>query len=169
MPREPRAVSIHELLLHGFTAETLSLEVRCSKGTYIRTLVEDIAGALGTCAHVTVLRRLAVGPFGLGSTMHGLAELELAAQASTAALDSLLLPVDSAVAHWPKAELTGDAAWYFAKGQPVFVPGAPTAGCLRVYAAQRFLGVGEIMDDGRLAPKRLLNLPGPAPETAVSP
>ena len=169
VPREPRAVTIHELMLQGYTTETLSLEVRCSKGTYIRTLVEDVAEALGTCAHVTVLRRLAVGPFGLGSAMHGLAELEAAAQAGSAALDGLLLPVDSAVAHWPKAELAGDAAWYFAKGQPVFVPGAPTAGRLRVYAAQRFLGVGEIISDGRLAPKRLLNLPSQGPETAVSP
>lgn len=169
VPREPRAVTIHELVLKGFTTEALSLEVRCSKGTYIRTLVEDVAQALGTCAHVTVLRRLAVGPFGLGSAMHGLAELELAAQGGTAALDALLQPVDSALAHWPKADLAGDAAWYFAKGQPVFVPGAPTAGRLRVYAAQRFLGVGEIISDGRLAPRRLLNLPAPGPETAVSP
>ena len=169
VPREPRAVTIHELLLKGQSADTLDLEVRCSKGTYIRTLVEDLAEALGTCAHVTVLRRLAVGPFGLGSTMHGLAELEQVAQGGPAALDALLLPVDSAVAHWPKAELAGDAAWYFAKGQPVFVPGAPTAGRLRVYSARRFLGVGEIQSDGRLAPKRLLNLPDAGPENAVAP
>ncbi len=169
VPRDARSVIIHELLLKGQTADTLSLEVRCSKGTYIRTLVEDIAEALGTCSHVTVLRRLAVGPFGLGTPMHGLADLEQAAEAGSAALDALLLPVDSAVAHWPKAELGGDAAWYFAKGQPVFVPGAPTAGRLRVYAAQRFLGVGEIISDGRLAPKRLLNLPGAGPESAVAP
>ncbi|HEV2111787.1 MAG TPA: tRNA pseudouridine(55) synthase TruB [Gammaproteobacteria bacterium] len=169
VPRAPRAVTIHELALKGFTADVLSLEVRCSKGTYIRTLVEDVAQALGTCAHVTVLRRLAVGPFGLGSAMHGLADLELVAQGGSEALDTLLLPVDSALTHWPKAELTGDAAWYFAKGQPVFVPGAPTAGRLRVYSAQRFLGVGEIISDGRVAPRRLLNLPAQGPETAVSP
>ena len=169
VPREPRAVTIHELLLKGHTADSLSLEVRCSKGTYIRTLVEDVAAALGTYAHVTVLRRLAVGPFGLGSVMYGLPDLELAAREGTAALDALLLPVDSAVAHWPKAELSGDAAWYFSKGQPVFVPGAPTTGRLRVYAERRFLGVGEIISDGRLAPKRLLNLPGQSPEGTVSP
>ena len=169
VPREPRPVTIYELILKAHTADTLSLEVRCSKGTYIRTLVEDLAEALGTCAHVTVLRRLAVGPFGLGSDMHSLSDLERVLQEGPAALDALLLPVDSAVAHWPKAELAVDAAWYFAKGQPVFVPGAPTAGRLRVYAAQRFLGVGEIISDGRLAPKRLLNLPGHGPENAVPP
>ena len=169
VPREARTVVIHELTLMAHTADSLSLEVRCSKGTYIRTLVEDVAEALGTCAHVTVLRRLAVGPFGLGSGMHTLADLERMAQEGPAALDALLLPVDSAVAHWPKAELAGDAAWYFSKGQPVFVPGAPTSGRLRVYAARRFLGVGEIISDGRLAPKRLLNLPAAGPENAVAP
>lgn len=167
VPREPRPVTIHELLLKGFTSDSLSLEVRCSKGTYIRTLVEDVAEALGTCAHVTVLRRLAVGPFGIGSAMHSLTDLEAAARGGAADLDAMLLPVDSAVAHWPKAELAGDAAWYFTKGQPVFVPGAPAQGRLRVYAARRFLGVGEIISDGRLAPRRLLNLPEPGPEAAV--
>lgn len=169
VPREPRAVTIHEFLLKSRSPDTLSLEVRCSKGTYIRTLVEDLATALGTCAHVTVLRRLAVGPFGREVPMHSLAELMALAEQGQEALDRLLLPVDSAVAHWPKAELAGDAAWYFAKGQPVFIPGAPTRGRLRVYAARRFLGVGEIISDGRLAPKRLMNLPGPEPETTVSP
>jgi tRNA pseudouridine55 synthase len=167
VPREPRPVTIHELLLKGFTSDSLSLEVRCSKGTYIRTLAEDVAEALGTCAHVTLLRRLAVGPFGLGSVMHSLAALEQGGREAVVNLDALLLPVDSAVAHWPKAELTGDAAWYFAKGQPVFLPGAPARGQLRVYAAQRFLGVGEIISDGRLAPRRLMNLPVAVPDSAV--
>jgi tRNA pseudouridine55 synthase len=167
VPREARPLTIHELHLKGFTADSLSLAVRCSKGTYIRTLVEDVADALGTCAHVTVLRRLAVGPFGLGSAMYSLADLELGARDGAAGLDALLLPVDSAVAHWPMAELTGDAAWYFTKGQPVFVPGAPAQGRLRVYADRRFLGVGEIISDGRLAPRRLLNLPGAGTEAAV--
>jgi len=167
VPREARPVTIHEILLKGYTSDTLSLEVRCSKGTYIRTLAEDVAEALGTCAHVTLLRRLAVGPFGLGSAMHTLAELEDAARDEAATLDAMLLPVDSALAHWPMAELAGDAAWYFSKGQAVFVPGAPAKGQLRVYAARRFLGVGEITDDGRLAPRRLLNLPMPTAEDAV--
>ena len=169
VPREARPLTIHELLLTGHTADSLSLEVCCSKGTYIRSLVEDVAEALGTCAHVTLLRRLAVGPFGRGSVMHSLTELEQKAGEGTEVLDALLLPVDSALSHWPMAELSGDAAWYFTKGQPVFVPGAPTRGQLRVYADRRFLGVGEIIADGRLAPKRLLNLPGPGPENAVSP
>jgi tRNA pseudouridine55 synthase len=165
VPREPRPVTIYELILMGWSADSLTLEVRCSKGTYIRTLVEDIAAALGTCGHVTVLRRFAVGPFGRDTAMVGLAELE--GRGTGAALDPLLLPVDSALRHWPEARLSGDAAWYFAKGQPVFLAGAPTSGQLRVYADGRFLGVGEIQSDGRLAPRRLMNLPAPSTEGAA--
>ena len=157
VPREPRAVTIHELKLMGSNPDGLELEVRCSKGTYIRTLVEDLAADLGTCGHVSRLRRLAVGPFGRDWPMHGLAELE--ALAGPAAHDALLLPTDSALTHWPEVKLTGDTAWYFGKGQSVFVPGAPANGRLRVYGDGRFLGVGEVAPDGRVAPKRLLNLP----------
>ena len=167
VPREPRALHIYDLVLKEWNADSLSLEVTCSKGTYIRTLVEDVAGALGTCAHVTVLRRLAVGPFGRESPMHSLAELM--EQQSAGTLDEVLLPVDSAIAHWPDVVLGADAAWYFAKGQPVFAPGAPVSGLLRVYDGPHFLGVGEILPDGRVAPKRLMNLPGTRPGHAVSP
>ena len=88
VPREARPLTIHELLLTGHTADSLSLEVCCSKGTYIRSLVEDVAEALGTCAHVTLLRRLAVGPFGRGSVMHSLTELEQKAGEGTEVLDA---------------------------------------------------------------------------------
>jgi tRNA pseudouridine55 synthase len=158
--RQARPVTIHDMVLKGFTADSLSLEVRCSKGTYIRTLVEDVAQSLGTLAHVTVLRRLAVGPFGRDLALLSLQELEARKAAQgLEALDALMLPVDHAVLHWPMAALTGDSAWYFTRGQAVFVPGAPAAGKLRVYGDGRFRGGGEMQGDGRLAPKRLLNLP----------
>jgi tRNA pseudouridine55 synthase len=170
VPREPRAVTIHELTLATWTPDSLSLDVRCSKGTYIRTLVEDVAVALGTVAHVTVLRRLSVGLFGPDSAMHTLPALEARlAEGGVAALDGLLLPVDHAILHWPMADLTGEAAWYFSRGQAVFVAGAPSSGTLRVYGDGRFLGVGEIQEDGRLAPRRLMNLPPEAAKGAVSP
>ena len=172
--RQPRPVTIHELTLKAWTPDSLTLEVRCSKGTYIRTLVEDVARSLGTLAHVTVLRRLAVGPFGRGMAMLNLQELEARKESQgLGSLDALLLPVDHAVLHWPKAALAGDSAWYFTRGQAVFVPGAPATGKVRVYGDGRFLGVGEMQSDGRLAPKRLLNLPaspvGGTPPNAVSP
>jgi tRNA pseudouridine55 synthase len=168
--RQPRPVTIHEMILKGFTAGSLSLEVRCSKGTYIRTLVEDVAQSLGTLAHVTVLRRLAVGPFGRDMPMTTLQDLEASkGEGGLESLDALLLPVDHAVLHWPKATLTGDSAWYFTRGQAVFLPGAPVTGKLRVYGDGRFLGVGEMQSDGRLAPKRLLNLPAEAISEPVQP
>ena len=169
VPREARPVTIHALTLAGWTAESLSLDVHCSKGTYIRTLVEDIAQVLGTVAHVTVLRRLSVGPFALDSKLYTLDELQARKAGDPEALDALLLPVDHALLDWPKAALTGDSAWYFTRGQAVLVPGAPTAGRMRVYGDGRFLGVGEIQSDGRLAPRRLLNLPSQGPGPATQP
>ncbi|HET7649879.1 MAG TPA: tRNA pseudouridine(55) synthase TruB [Gammaproteobacteria bacterium] len=157
--RAPRQVIIHALALVGHDPDALSLSVRCSKGTYIRTLVEDIAAALGTCAHVIELRRVAVGPYGGedGLPMHTLDELrELADQPGR--LDALLLPVDSAMSRWPEVRLGPDAAWYFQRGQAVVVPGAPTAGWLRVYDGERFLGLGEVIPDGRIAPRRLIHV-----------
>lgn len=158
--RAPRTVHIRELVLINFQADTLELTVRCSKGTYIRTLVEDIAAALGSCGHVIALRRLAVGPYGgvNGLPMYPLADLRGLA-AEPARLDALLLPVDSALGHWPAAHLGSDAAWYFGRGQAVVVPGAPTSGWLRVYDGERFLGLGEVIPDGRVTPRRLIRIP----------
>ncbi|MGB9428664.1 MAG: tRNA pseudouridine(55) synthase TruB [Gammaproteobacteria bacterium] len=158
VPRAPRTVSIFELQLLAFTPQSLELKVRCSKGTYIRTLVEDIAAALGTCGYVSALRRTAVGPYGNAFSMHTLAELQELAETSPAALDDLLLPLDSALCHWPEAHLSADTAWYFCRGQAVLVPGAPTRGWLRVYAEHRFLGLAEVLPDGRVTPRRLVNL-----------
>ncbi|MGH8371456.1 MAG: tRNA pseudouridine(55) synthase TruB [Gammaproteobacteria bacterium] len=159
--RAPRTVHIRELVLVRHDADSLELTVRCSKGTYVRTLVEDIASALGTCAHVIALRRLAVGPYGGedGLPMYPLDELrELATEPGR--LDEKLLSVDSALENWPAARLGTDAAWYFGRGQAVVVPGAPTTGWLRVYDGDRFLGLGEVIPDGRIAPRRLIRIPG---------
>lgn len=156
--RRPRAVTIRELQLIGHTRDSLELSVLCSKGTYIRTLVEDIAVALGTCAHVTSLRRLAVGPYGREDRpMYSLDQLR-EWSAEPGRLDGVLLPIDSALSQWPEARLGADAAWYFGRGQAVVVAGAPTEGLVRVYGGDRFLGIGQILADGRVAPKRLVNL-----------
>ena len=155
--RAPRRVSIHALVLKSWDAASLTLAVRCSKGTYIRTLVEDIARALGSCGHVSALRRLALGPYGSTVPMQTLATLQLHA-GEDRALDELLLPADSAIGHWPVIRLGTDAAWYFTRGHAVAAPGAPTHDWVRVYAPDRFLGVGKVLDDGRIAPRRLLNI-----------
>jgi tRNA pseudouridine55 synthase len=154
--REPRQVTIYEIKLLSCELPEFELEVHCSKGTYIRTLAEDIGEKLGCGAHVIGLRRTQVGPFS-GEKMIDLAGLEALAESGKEALDALLLPVDSAIKDWPEVHLNSDSAFYLGQGQPVIVPKAPTEGRVRIYDhTDRFLGVGEILDDGRVAPKRMI-------------
>jgi len=154
--REPRAVTIHEINLLSADLPEFELDVKCSKGTYIRTLAEDIGERLGCGAHVSALRRTEVGPFSVDG-MVDMAAIETAAEQGMETLDQLLLPMDSAVADWPEIQLTADAAYYLRQGQPVLVPQAPTDGWVRLYAGEHgFLGVGTIQDDGKVAPKRLM-------------
>lgn len=154
--REPRHVTIHEYQCQSIEDDRLTLRVRCSKGTYVRVLAEDLARVLGTVGHVSRLRRVAAGPYDAGDLV-SLEAVEAAAEAGPAALDALLAPVDSALVDWPSATLTADSAAFFRQGQAVQVPGAPVDGRLRVYGpAEEFLGIGEILDDGRVAPRRLI-------------
>lgn len=156
--REARSIRIFSLTLEQLDETEFRLDVRCSKGAYIRTLVEDIAKALGTLAHVIDLRRLGVGPFEK-RPMYTLEELEaIRDEGGHAALDERLLPVDSPVADWPLLRLDPDSAFYVSRGQAVLVPQAPTEGEVRLYAEEGgFLGIGEVADDGRIAPKRLVS------------
>ncbi len=155
--RQPRTITIHALELLDFRNPLFEIRVHCSKGTYVRTLAEDIGRALGVGAHVAGLRRTRVGPYE-ESGMVTLERVESLAEAGgTAALDELLLPVDTGLAQWPEVRLGADSAFYLQQGQPVMVPRAPTEGWVRIYDRDgRFLGVGEIDDDGRVAPRRLL-------------
>ena len=155
--RRPRPVTVHELRRMGGDGNLLDIEVACSKGTYIRTLAEDIGDAMGVGAHVTVLRRTATGPFHSGQ-MVSLAQLEAAAGEDFSALERFLLPVEAALEQWPEVCLSDDLAFYLRQGQAVFVPRAPTQGWVRLRTAdQRFLGVGRVLEDGRVAPKRLIS------------
>jgi tRNA pseudouridine55 synthase len=157
--RAPREVRIHELRLLAAGEGLIELDVHCSKGTYIRVLAEDLAVDLGTCGHVERLRRLAVGPF-RGEDMLDFERLERLAGSGLAALDAALLPVAAAFAGWPSVELDDDSAWYLQRGQPVQVARAPRRGLLCLFGpGQRLLGVGEVLEDGRVAPRRLLRQP----------
>ena len=154
--REPRRITIHSLELVDFGDDVMTVDVFCSKGTYIRTLAEDIGEALGCGAHVQALRRTVVGPFE-ASQMISLANLEALAKVGLEALDGVLVPMEGALADWPAVSLPENAAYYLKKGQPVLVPRSPTRGWVRLYAAQgHFLGVGEVLDDGRIGPRRLV-------------
>lgn len=155
--REPRLVRIYELRFVERTAESLTLIIECSKGTYIRTLVEDIGEALGCGAHVSALRRIGVGPYSEETAMVSMDALSVRAKQGFAALDEMLKPIDSALMDWPAVTLTEDMAFYARCGQPVLAPGAPLSGSVRLYEdSGGFIGVGELLDDGRVAPRRLM-------------
>lgn len=152
--RKPRSVTIKEWVFHGYENGVIDLEVACTKGTYVRTLAEDIGNVLGCGGHVSALRRLAVGPYHEG--MVTMEQLQALAEQGNAALDDLLLPIESGIANWPDVKLDNDSAFYMRQGQPILVPHAPTCGYVRIYHHAEFLGVGEIQDDGRVAPRRMI-------------
>jgi len=153
--RKPRCVCIHSLQLLELNHEELVLEIRCSKGTYIRTLVEDIGRGLGCGGHVICLRRLGVGPY-QDPDMVTLEGLQKAADTDRQNLYKFVLPPDSALSQWPEVHLNDELAFYIRQGQAVQIPGAPVEGIVRIYNEQSFLGMGRVLDDGRVAPKRLL-------------
>lgn len=156
--RQPRTVTIHELRLLRLEGDQLEIYVHCSKGTYIRTLADDIGQALGCGAHITALRRERVDPFE-SEKMVTMAQLEALARQGDEALDACLLPIEAALKQWPAVNLSPDSAFYLRKGQAVFVPNMREQGWLRLYdAEQQFIGIGVLQDDGKVAPKRLMNM-----------
>ncbi len=152
--RKPRNITISEIELLDFAAVEFRIRVRCSKGTYIRVLAEDIGATLGCAAHLGALRRTAVGPFNVMQA-HLAAALE---QKSREARDQALLPADSLIDRLPRVNLTGGLERRFLQGQTLSAAGYP-AGTVRVYSdGARFLGVAEVAAAGELHPKRLINL-----------
>ncbi|MCC7413087.1 MAG: tRNA pseudouridine(55) synthase TruB [Gammaproteobacteria bacterium] len=155
--REARKVTVFEFELLSLVDDHAEVEVHCSKGTYVRTLAEDVGAALGCGGSVAALRRLEVGPFSLAAAVTLAALERQAAEGGAESLDALLLPADAALARHPDVQLSEDAAYYLRRGQPVLVARAPRSGLVRLYDGERrFLGVGEVLDDGRIAPRRLL-------------
>lgn len=157
--REARRVKIFSNQIVALEGDELTLAIHCSKGTYVRTIAEELGEHLGCGAHVTALRRLAAGPYD-ESDLVTFETLE-AALDSEGTLDRFLLPVASAVGDWPEVRLNDDTAYYVRQGQPVIVPHAPASGWVRLSqqvgeGSTRFLGVGEVLDDGRVAPRRLI-------------
>lgn len=154
--RDAREVDIYSLELVSFSGDEFVLDVHCSKGTYVRNLVEDIGEELSCGAHVLELRRTAVGDFGLEQTVT-MAHLEELKQADAKLeMDELLLPVEKALAHMPLIQLSDDQAYYLRMGQAVQVPGAPVEGSVCLLHDNQFIGVGAINDDGNIAPSRLV-------------
>lgn len=156
--RKTRQVTIHELQVGEIVLgeyPTVAVDVRCSKGTYIRSIAEDLGEDLGVGGHVELLRRTEAGPFRLSQsvTLEGLRDqLE---REGLESLDSLLLPVEIPVMHLPQVTISDDLGRFFMQGQPVMKSGLPD-GLLRVYIeSQGFVGLGECNEDAMLAPRRL--------------
>ncbi|HUP91960.1 MAG TPA: tRNA pseudouridine(55) synthase TruB [Solimonas sp.] len=152
--RAARMVEIHELRVENFAGGAFELEVHCSKGTYIRTLAEDLARAAGQCAHLAGLRRLEVAPFH-GRDMVGRERLQHAAGESEPALDRLLLPAAAALAGWPQIAVDSDRARRLAHGQTVAPHAEAPQGRVAVLdEGGELLGIAESGADGRLVPRR---------------
>ena len=158
--REPRRVRIDELNLLEISGDRLVFRVHCSKGTYVRSLVEDIASAAGTVAHTARLHRETVGDF-RAEDMLDLPCAERVAEEGPEALRARLLPADKALSSWPDCHIPEDAAERFCGGQAVPVAENGPEGLVRVYAGEeRFLGVGQLGSDRMLAPRRIFRLAG---------
>ncbi len=155
--RAPRRIFIHDLGLLGLEEHVLRLRVSCSKGTYVRTLAEDISARLGTVGHVAELRRTAVGDFQLGSA-HRLEALQaLVDSGGEAALDGWLLPVDAALTGEPVLRLEPELAQRIRLGNPVIAAGPPGARVRLLDPSGVFMGTGRMDALGRqVAPERLL-------------
>ena len=154
--REPRQVTVYRIKLLKRDRNTMELDICCSKGTYIRALAEDIGRELGCGAHVSVLRRTGAGPF-TEQQLTGLPELEELALTNRTALDEKLFGIDAALSNLPAIRLASTVSDYLCEGQAVIIPRAPTSGMLRLYTEPGdFIGVGEVLEDGRVAPRRLV-------------
>jgi tRNA pseudouridine55 synthase len=157
--RKVRTINIYSCEVVNCDGAHFELEVHCSKGTYVRSLAEDIGEKLGCGAHVVALRRRSAGPFAEVDVV-SFETLEAACQSEQA--ERFLKPISSAVGDWPEVTLNAALAYYLKQGQPVLVPHAPTSGWVRLSLYREsspgaFIGVGEVLDDGRIAPRRLVS------------
>ena len=154
--RSPRRVEIHRFEFIQQQQELVTMHVHCSKGTYIRTLVEDLGKLLGCGAHVVALRRTSLGPF-VKPKMYSFEELEQLAEQGIAELDKVIMPTDRALMSWPALTIEDKLMADIRNGHAMQVADQPESGMVRIYDAdQQFYGIGTIREDGRMAPKRLI-------------
>ncbi len=164
VPREARPITVYDLKFIALEGDELTLDIRCSKGTYIRTIIDDLGEKLGCGAHVIMLRRTEVADYPTDKmvTIEQLAALveqvKTAESAPFSLLDSLLLPMDTAVADLPECHLDEASAGYVLHGNPVRVNGPAAGTMVRLTSGSehRFIGVGTMNDEGYVAPKRLV-------------
>lgn len=154
--RQARPVTVYSLDWQRLEEDRLAVELHCSSGFYVRSLAHDVGVALGCGAHVDELSRTAVGEFRLDDAV-SLEHLE-SLRGDREALDALLIAGDRGLQHLPGITLSPDAAYYLVRGQAVRAAALPSSGLVRLYADEAgFLGVGKVLGDGRVAPKRLFH------------
>ena len=158
VPRQARPVNVMKNTLTNFESPHFYLDIQCSKGTYIRTIVDELGKRLDVGAHVSALRRTTVGSFD-ESRLVSMDELIAAKESQT--LMSSLLPIASVVEGWPSIFVAGATAYHVRHGQPVRVQHTPEEGWVKLCetiggSRARFIGVGEVLHDGRIAPRRLI-------------
>lgn len=154
--REPRLVTLYQICLVEFVNSELELEISCSKGTYIRTIADDLGQELGCGAHVIELRRTQAGVF---TEKDSISSEELALEKENRGLDKIdqfLIPMDRAIQDLPEVNLPSITAGHVKNGQAVLVRHLPKNGLVRMYEDEQFIGIGSIDDDGKVAPKRLI-------------
>jgi tRNA pseudouridine55 synthase len=155
--RKPRQVTIYRLELLSFSADCLSFEVSCSKGTYIRTLAEDIGALLGCGAHLTALRCTTVDAF-VEQDAVTLEQLQLLEQQGRHQLDDILLPVTTALTQFPELTLNASSSLEICQGKRIHLGASGLVGLCRLMTDEgRFIGLGKVDPDGELAAKRLMN------------
>jgi tRNA pseudouridine55 synthase len=149
--RTARMVTIHELTLDGIAGDGMEITVRCSKGTYIRTLAEDIGQALGCGAYLSGLRRTAIAQFRLDSayTWEQLDAMTMQQR------EKILLPVDCLLQDFPMLDLDPGQARRIAQGQQLAMDAMQPDGRVRLYSGGKFIGVG-VLGEGKLAAERLV-------------
>lgn len=153
--RQARTVNIYRFDLIQKDEDLINMHVHCSKGTYVRALIEDLGDLLGCGAHVVELRRTSLGPF-INPNLVSMSELENCAASNNSKLDQTLLSVDSAFQDRPALSLEDDIMQDVRNGHPIWIPRSPTNGVVRIYDANdQFYGLGTILEDGRIAPKCL--------------
>ena len=154
--RKVRAVTIHKIGLMNFDNNIAEIDVTCSKGTYIRTLADDLGQELGCGAHVIELRRLQAGVFSIDQC-RGSNELEKIKESfGLSGLDKVIVPMERAVEKLPEVVLASETARDIRNGQAVSFHELPKSGLVRLYEKENFIGIGIVNADGEVAPKRLV-------------
>ena len=154
--RKARRINVYSIELTAFEVDELEIEIACSKGTYIRTIADDLGQALGCGAHISALRRTQAGVFTEADCITTEMLKEEFEANGLSAIDGHLIPMDKAIKDLPEVVLPSITARCIKNGQSVLVRHLPEKGLVRLYEEEQFIGIGCINDDGKVAPRRLI-------------